>query len=121
MQKFVSIFIIFSLKLDFYFLFQVDLKYIQEATVHLDSETHGGEDVPVYASGPMSHLFEGTFEQSYIAHAMAYSGCIGPYANKECLKDRSFGINKAYLLNCLSLNIFILPVLSLLLIKIHLL
>ncbi|CAF1033404.1 unnamed protein product, partial [Brachionus calyciflorus] len=39
----------------------------------------GGEDVSIYAKGPMSHLFEGTVEQSYIAHAMAYSACIGPF------------------------------------------
>ncbi|XP_023229074.1 alkaline phosphatase, tissue-nonspecific isozyme-like [Centruroides sculpturatus] len=41
-------------------------------------DTHGGEDVPVYAHGPMSHLFRGVFEQTYIPHAMAYAACIGP-------------------------------------------
>ncbi len=33
--------------------------YKQEAAVYLKSETHGGEDVAVYASGPMSYLFDG--------------------------------------------------------------
>jgi hypothetical protein len=51
-------------------------------------ETHGGEDVPIYSSGPMSFLFTGTVEQSYIAHAMAYSACIGPYNNQQCKKNR---------------------------------
>ena len=37
------------------------------------SETHGGEDVAIFARGPMSFLFDGTFEQSYVAHVMAYS------------------------------------------------
>lgn len=39
-------------------------------------ETHGGEDVAIYASGPMSFLFSRTVEQNFIAHAMAYSACI---------------------------------------------
>ncbi|XP_052791686.1 alkaline phosphatase-like [Mya arenaria] len=42
-------------------------------------ESHGGEDVAIYAQGPMSHLFHGVQEQNYIAHVMAYSACIGPY------------------------------------------
>ena len=29
-------------------------------------------------SGPMSHLFQGVHEQSYISHVMAYAACIGP-------------------------------------------
>jgi alkaline phosphatase len=56
------------------------LNYTQESAVYLKSETHGGEDVPIYASGPMSWLFQGTVEQSYIAHAIAFSMCIGPYS-----------------------------------------
>lgn len=47
------------------------------ATVPLDSETHGGDDVVVYASGPWSHLFESSFEQNVIPHTMAYAACIG--------------------------------------------
>lgn len=27
-------------------------------------------------SGPYSHLFRGTFEQNYIAHAVAYAACL---------------------------------------------
>ena len=62
--------------------------YIQESAVLLNSETHGGEDVPIYSSGPMSFLFTGTVEQSYVAHAMAYSACIGAYDTDECRKNR---------------------------------
>jgi hypothetical protein len=53
-------------------------------------ETHGGEDVPIYSSGPMSFLFTGTVEQSYILviSIMAYSACIGPYNNQQCKKNR---------------------------------
>lgn len=42
-------------------------------TVPRDSETHGGEDVPVYASGPWAHLFTGTYEQNVIPHMIAYA------------------------------------------------
>nr|ACI00855.1 alkaline phosphatase [Pteromalus puparum] len=42
---------------------------------YLKDETHGGEDVGVYAIGPYSHLFRSTFEQNYIAHVVAYAAC----------------------------------------------
>ena len=37
-------------------------------------ESHGGEDVPVYAIGAYSELFTGVFEQSYIPWAMTCAG-----------------------------------------------
>lgn len=40
-------------------------------------ETHGGEDVAVFAKGPMAHLLHGVHEQNYIPHVMAYAACIG--------------------------------------------
>lgn len=49
------------------------------ATAPRNSETHGGDDVGVYASGPWSHLFIGSYEQSNIPIAMAYAAKIGPY------------------------------------------
>ncbi|XP_076359342.1 alkaline phosphatase-like [Tachypleus tridentatus] len=55
--------------------------YVQQSAVPRRWDTHGGEDVTVYAHGPMSHLFRGVFEQTYIPHAMAYAACIGP--NKD--------------------------------------
>ena len=42
----------------------------QEALIPLDSETHGGEDVPVFAAGPGSQLVHGVQEQSYIFYVM---------------------------------------------------
>lgn len=56
----------------------IHLRY--PATVPRTSETHGGEDVGVYASGPMAHLFTGSYEQSTIPVLMAYAAEIGPYA-----------------------------------------
>ncbi len=45
--------------------------YLQEAAVPMSSETHGGEEVSIYASGPKAHLFHGTLEQNVIYHVMA--------------------------------------------------
>jgi alkaline phosphatase len=45
--------------------------YRQEATVPLRSETHGGEDVAIFAGGPRAALFHGVQEQNYIYHALA--------------------------------------------------
>jgi alkaline phosphatase len=44
--------------------------FYQEALVPLEYETHGGEDVPIYAGGPQAHLFRGTVEQNVIYHVM---------------------------------------------------
>jgi alkaline phosphatase len=47
-----------------------DPHYLQESSVPLENETHGGEDVPLYAGGPGARLFHGVQEQSYIYHAI---------------------------------------------------
>jgi alkaline phosphatase len=47
-----------------------DPAFIQQATIPMRSETHAGEDVPIFAGGPRSGLFHGVQEQSYIYHAM---------------------------------------------------
>ncbi|KAF2362389.1 Alkaline phosphatase [Trinorchestia longiramus] len=55
-----------------------DYDFVKPAGALRYSETHGGDDVALYAIGPMSHLFQRTHEQSYIAHVMGYAACIGP-------------------------------------------
>jgi len=47
-----------------------DPRYLQESAVPRASETHSGEDVPLYAGGPGAHLFHGVQEQSYVYHAI---------------------------------------------------
>ncbi len=44
--------------------------YHQESLVHLVGETHGAEDVAVYATGPGSSLVHGVIEQNVIYHIM---------------------------------------------------
>jgi len=58
-----------------------DYSYLQPSGQPIKSETHGGDDVGIWAVGPMAHLFHGVHEQSYIAHVMSYSACIGPQAH----------------------------------------
>ncbi|GIX17063.1 MAG: alkaline phosphatase [Rhodothalassiaceae bacterium] len=44
--------------------------YRQEAVVPLNSETHSGEDVPLYAIGPGARLARGVMEQNAVYHLM---------------------------------------------------
>jgi len=48
--------------------------FFQEALVPLESETHSGEDVPIYALGPGAHLISGSNEQTIIFHAINHAG-----------------------------------------------
>ncbi len=47
--------------------------YKQSSLVPTESETHGGEDVAIYARGPGAWLFSGTVEQHYIFHVMQHA------------------------------------------------
>ena len=47
--------------------------FIQQSLVPLDSETHGGEDLGIYAIGPWAHLFQGTVEENYTFHVMDFA------------------------------------------------
>lgn len=44
--------------------------------VPIYSETHGGEDVAVFAHGPWQHLFTGSYEQNLLPHLMGYAMCL---------------------------------------------
>merc|ERR1719228_2008647 len=69
-----------------------DVQYKQGTAAPLSSETHGGDDVGIWAGGPMAHLFHGVHEQSYIGHVMSYAACIGPQNKRErCRQVQSSG------------------------------
>ena len=51
--------------------------YKQEATVPLANETHGGEDVAIYATGAGAYLFHGSMEQNWIFQVMVDSMRLG--------------------------------------------
>uniref|UniRef100_A0A1A9WZ03 Alkaline phosphatase n=1 Tax=Glossina brevipalpis TaxID=37001 RepID=A0A1A9WZ03_9MUSC len=65
------------------------LTYRHLATLPLPDETHGGEDVVLFAQGPGSSLVRGVFEQNYIAFLMSYAGCMGPAKNFDNSCQRS--------------------------------
>ena len=52
--------------------------HVFPGAIPLDKETHGGDDVGVWARGPWAHLIHGAHEQSYLGHVMSYAACIGP-------------------------------------------
>lgn len=58
----------------------------QEALVPLESETHGGEDVGIYAQGPGAHLVTGVHEQNVIFHVINHAGGLMEKANQAQLK-----------------------------------
>ena len=58
------------------------LDFKQQALVPMSSETHAGEDVGVYASGPGAHLVTGTNEQNYVFHVMNFAGDLVKKAEK---------------------------------------
>lgn len=71
--------------------------YQHQAMLPMADETHGGEDVPVYALGPGARLVRGSFEQNYIAYVMSYAGCVGPvkHLNPRCTTDDDDNIVKS--------------------------
>ena len=48
----------------------------------MTSETHSGADVGIFAKGPWAHLFHGVRNENYIGYVMAYSSCVGPFADR---------------------------------------
>lgn len=60
------------------------MNYTQQAAYPKWLETHGGEDVAVFAIGPWAHLFTGVHDQTFIPHAMAYAACIGQFSGEKC-------------------------------------
>ncbi len=60
----------------------------QEALIPMNTETHAGEDVGVYASGPSAALVSGTNEQNYIFHVMNYAGDLVKKAEEATMKKR---------------------------------
>ncbi|XP_060521541.1 alkaline phosphatase-like [Cylas formicarius] len=59
-----------------------DVHFSFPSTTPMKSETHGADDVPIYARGPWAHLFTGVMEENVIPYLMAYAACLSRGA--EC-------------------------------------
>lgn len=66
--------------------------FLSPVTIPLDSETHGGDDVVIFAIGPHAHLFRGSMEEHTIPHFMAYASCIGDGIT-HCNKSAVYSVN----------------------------
>lgn len=64
-------------------LFPDNPNYEFPSMVNLKDETHGGDDVAVFARGPWAHLLVGNYEQTLIPHVISYAAGIGPLKNKQ--------------------------------------
>ncbi|XP_065640705.1 alkaline phosphatase, tissue-nonspecific isozyme isoform X6 [Hydra vulgaris] len=58
-----------------------------QSLVPLKDETHGGEDVGIYARGPQAHLVSGVVEQNYIFHVMDYALCLTEEKKYICKQE----------------------------------
>jgi alkaline phosphatase len=67
------------------------LDFKQQSLVPLKAETHGGEDVPIYAQGPWAHLFHGTVDQQYIFHVMNFAAKIQARAKVSVVAPKPAG------------------------------
>jgi alkaline phosphatase len=72
-----------------------DPDFIQQALVPLPSETHGGEDLGIYAIGPWSHLFQGTVEENYTFHVLDFASKISERAMAAANNGRAVTNKKA--------------------------
>lgn len=49
------------------------IDHMQQALVPTNSETHGGEDVALFATGPWAHLASGVMEQNVVFHIIDHA------------------------------------------------
>uniref|UniRef100_A0A182QF74 alkaline phosphatase n=1 Tax=Anopheles farauti TaxID=69004 RepID=A0A182QF74_9DIPT len=71
-----------------------DPDFTYPAAVPYEDETHGGDDVAVFAKGPWSHIFSGLYEQHVIGHGLLYAACLGPdaFERSDACHERLRGV-----------------------------
>lgn len=70
--------------------FSANPRHMSPALAPLNTETHGGDDVAIFANGPWSHLFSGTIQQSNIPHFLGFASCIGKGKSDACKFNRCY-------------------------------
>ncbi|KAF7261170.1 hypothetical protein EG68_01600 [Paragonimus skrjabini miyazakii] len=73
-------------------IFQDD--YRQQALVPLSSATHAADDVPLYATGPLSQLFHRSVDNTYVAHATMFALCLEQYKQEPHCTRRNISPNR---------------------------
>uniref|UniRef100_A0A182PML8 alkaline phosphatase n=1 Tax=Anopheles epiroticus TaxID=199890 RepID=A0A182PML8_9DIPT len=70
-----------------------DPDFTYPAAVPYEDETHGGDDVAVFAKGPWAHIFTGLYEQHVIGHGLLYAACLGPdsFHQSDACRERLRG------------------------------
>ena len=74
-----------------------DDNFLQDAGIKLSIESHGGEDVAIYANGPFAHLFHALHEQNYIPVAIDYAACYRKQDAPHCTAGASSVVFSYYL------------------------
>jgi len=67
-----------------------DIDVEQHSAVRTDKTPISAEDVPVFAKGPMAHLFTGVHEQSYVGNALAFAACTKEFCGEDHCKEAGF-------------------------------
>lgn len=84
------------------------MDYQQQSLVRLRMASHGGEDVAVYAGGPMAHMFTDVREQHSIPHFMMYAACIGPWKDDCALPNHGAKVHLQNYCSCFALSVLLL-------------
>jgi len=66
-------------------------EYRHESAVPMEYSNHNGEDIMLYAKGPLAHLFTGVHENSYIPAALRYAACVGEEGHRSYCADAEKG------------------------------
>lgn len=60
-----------------------DWSYKQQSLVPLHFASHGGDDVGVYATGPLSAFFHAIVDNTFIAQTMKLAMGVEPFSQKK--------------------------------------
>ncbi len=74
--------------------------------VNIANETHGGDDVVLYANGPMAELFGGQIDNNFLAYGMAAALCVGP-AKEICGGAEKNDVDRIFFLSFLWILLFV--------------
>ncbi|XP_066139870.1 membrane-bound alkaline phosphatase-like [Euwallacea fornicatus] len=66
-----------------------EVEYQWPAAAPREKETHGADDVSIYAKGPWAHLFTGVMEENVIPYLITLAACVSPDIKCEEARPKS--------------------------------